>query len=162
MIPHIPSFSKSVFPLTYASLTNGQIVVCRVTLWRKEIQEWGREDRWVSRSLMTARKIALVRWICTWKKTVANDRAGIKRLAWSFEDQWVKEEWMMKEWMMKESLAQKLNVLISSCDGLLLLLELSRTVSAEERTREQYTAFYIARRGHLGRMVSVILIGRNI
>ena len=28
----------------------------------------------------------------TWRKTVANDGAGIKRLTWSFEDNWVQEE----------------------------------------------------------------------
>ena len=65
-------------------LTKGQIVVCPVTLRRKEIQEWGREYWWVSRSLMTARKITLVLWVRTWKKTVANDRAGIKHLTLKF------------------------------------------------------------------------------
>ena len=38
----------------------------------------------------------------------------------------------MKEWTPKGTLAQKLNVLISCCDGLLLLLESSRRVSEEE------------------------------
>ena len=69
---------------------------------------------------------------------------------------------MIKEWTPKGTLAQKLNVPISSCDGLLLLLESSRRVTEEEMAREQYTAFYIARGGHLGRMASVILFGQNI
>ena len=47
----------------------------------------------------------------------------------------------MKEWTPKGTLAQKLNVLISCCDGLLLLLE-SRRVSEEEWKRA-YTTFYI-------------------
>ena len=68
----------------YVVLAKGQIAVCPVTLRRKEIQEWGREYWWISRSLMTARKIVLVLWVCTWKKTVANDRAGIKHLTLKF------------------------------------------------------------------------------
>ena len=39
---------------------------------------------------------------------------------------------MMKEWIPEGTLAQKLNVLITCCDGLLLLLESSRKVSEEE------------------------------
>ena len=39
---------------------------------------------------------------------------------------------MIKEWTPKRTVAQKLNVLISCCDGLLLLLESSRRVSEEE------------------------------
>ena len=66
------------------ALATGQIVVCPVTLRRKEIQEWRREYWWVSRSLMTARKIALEVWVRTWKKIVANDRAGIKHLTLKF------------------------------------------------------------------------------
>ena len=38
----------------------------------------------------------------------------------------------MKEWTLKGTQAQKLNELISCCDGLLLLLESSRGVSEEE------------------------------
>ena len=59
---------------------------------------------------------------------------------------------MMKEWTPKGTPAQKLNVLISCCDGLLLLLESSRRVSEEERTKECYTAFYIAWGSHPDRM----------
>ena len=33
---------------------------------------------------MTARKITLVLWVPTWKKTVANDRADIKHPALKF------------------------------------------------------------------------------
>ena len=94
----------------HACLTKGQIVVCPVTLRRKEIQEWGREYWWVSRSLMTARKIVLVLWLRTWKKTVSNDRAGIKHLTLKFRgpmglggmNKWknelLKEHWP-KTWM---------------------------------------------------------------
>ena len=39
---------------------------------------------------------------------------------------------MMKEWIPKGTLAQKLNVLTSCWDGLLLLMESSRRVSEEE------------------------------
>ena len=49
---------------------------------------------------------------------------------------------MTKEWTPKGTLAQKLNVLIC-CDGLLLLLESSRRVRGEERTRERYIAFIL-------------------
>ena len=89
----------------------GQIIVCPVTLRRKEIQEWGREYWWVSRSLTTARKIALVLWVRTWKKTAANDRAGIKHLTLKFrgpvglggvnkswKNELLKEHWP-KSWM---------------------------------------------------------------
>ena len=84
----------------------GQIVVCPVTLRRKEIQEWGREYWWVSRSLMTARKIALVQWVRKWKKTVANDRARIKHLTLKFRgpvglgemNKWWKNELLKEHW----------------------------------------------------------------
>ena len=69
-----------VYIYIYIYLTKGKIVVCPVTVRRKEIQEWGQEYWWVSRSLMTSRKIALVLWVRTWKKTIANDRAGIEHL----------------------------------------------------------------------------------
>ena len=63
-------------------------------------------------------------------------------------------------------------MLISCCDGLLLLLASSRRVSDEERQsvlleghaeeREEVKgAFYVARGDDPGRMVSIILIGRN-
>ena len=39
---------------------------------------------------------------------------------------------MVKEWTPKGTLAQKLNVLISCCDGLLLLLESSSRVGEKE------------------------------
>ena len=66
-------------------LMRGQIVVCLVTLRRKEMQEWWREYWWVSRSLMTARKITLVLWVLTWKRTVTDDRAGSKHLTLKFQ-----------------------------------------------------------------------------
>ena len=44
---------------------------------------------------MTARKITLVLWVVQIEeKAVANLRAGIKHLTWSFEVQLVKEEWI--------------------------------------------------------------------
>ena len=75
-------------------------------LKRKEIQEWGWQYWWVSRSLMTAKKIALVLWVRTWKKTVANDRAGIKRLTLKFRgpvglggmNKWWKNELLKEHW----------------------------------------------------------------
>ena len=87
-------------------LMKGQTVVCPVTLRRKEIQEWGWQYWWVSRSLMTARKKALVLWVRTWKKTVANDRAGIKRLTLKFRgpvglggmNKWWKNELLKEHW----------------------------------------------------------------
>ena len=82
------------------------MVVCPVTLRRKEIQEWGWEYWWVSRSLMIARKMALVLWVSTWKKTVANDRAGIKHLTLKFGgpvglggmNKWWKNELLKEHW----------------------------------------------------------------
>ena len=70
------------------------------------MQEWGREYWWVSRSLMTAKKIALVLWVCTWKKTVVNDRAGIKHLTLKFWgpvglgriNKWWKNELLKEHW----------------------------------------------------------------
>ena len=61
---------------------------------------------WVSRSLMTARNITLVLWVCTWKKTVANDRAGIKHLTLKFRgpvglggmNKWWKNELLKEHW----------------------------------------------------------------
>ena len=47
---------------------------------------------------------------------------------------------MMKEWTPKGTLAQKLNVLISYCDGLLLLL--LRRVS-EEESESAFTLLFI-------------------
>ena len=81
-------------------------MVCPVILRRKEIQEWGREYWWVSRSLMTARKITLVLWVRTWKKTVANDRARIKHLTLKFRgsvglggmNKWWKNEPLKEHW----------------------------------------------------------------
>ena len=60
-------------------------MVCPVTLTRKENTGIRmRKYWWVSRSLMTARKITLVLWDRTRKKTVAKDRAGIKHLTLKF------------------------------------------------------------------------------
>ena len=67
---------------------------------------WMRKYWWVSRSLMTARKITLVLGICTWKKTVANDRAGIKHLTMKFwgpvglggMNKWWKNELLKEYW----------------------------------------------------------------
>ena len=61
---------------------------------------------WVSRSLMTARKITLVLWVGTWKKTVANDRAGIKPQTLKFRgpvglggmNKWWKNELLKEHW----------------------------------------------------------------
>ena len=82
------------------------LVVCPVTLRRKEIQEWGWEYWWVSRSLMTARKIALGLWVCTWKKTVENDRAEINHVTLKFwgplglggMNKWWKKELLKEHW----------------------------------------------------------------
>ena len=53
---------------------------------------------------------------------------------------------MMKEWISKGTLAQKLNVLISCCDGLLLLLESSRRVSEEESENAFTSPFILPRK----------------
>ena len=65
-----------------------------------------RKYGWVSRSLMSARKITLVLWVLTWKKTVVNDRAGIKHLTLKFRgpvglggmNKWWKNELLKKHW----------------------------------------------------------------
>ena len=83
------------------SLMKGQMVVCPVTLRRKEREYW-----WVSRSLMTARKITLVLWVRTWKKTVAIDRARMKHLTLKFRgpvdlggmNKWWKNELQKEHW----------------------------------------------------------------
>ena len=142
----------------------GQIVFCPVTLRRKKIQEWGREYWWVSRSLMTTRKIALVLWVRTWKKTVANDRVGIKHLTLKFwgpvglggMNKWWKNELLKEHWPKSWMCSSHVVMVCYRC------WSQSRRVSEEERTRERYTAFHIAWGGHPGRMASVILIGRNI
>ena len=58
------------------------------------------------RSLMTTRKITLVLWVRTLKKTVANDRAEIKRLKLKFRgpvglggmNKWWKNELLKEHW----------------------------------------------------------------
>ena len=124
----------------------GQTVVCPVTLRRKEIQEWGQEYWWVSRNLMTARKIALVQWVRTWKRTVANDRAGIKHPALKLQGPlglggmnkgWKNEllkEHCPKNWMCSSHVV----IVCYRC------WSQSRRVSEEGRTRERYITFYIA------------------
>ena len=55
---------------------------------------------------MTARNIALVLWVRTWKKRVANDRAGIKHLTVKFRgpvrlggmNEWWKKELLKEHW----------------------------------------------------------------
>ena len=56
---------------------------------------------------MTARKIALVLWVCTWKKAVINDRAGFKHLTLKFQgpvglggmNKWWKNELLKENWL---------------------------------------------------------------
>ena len=52
---------------------------------------------------------------------------------------------MRKEWTPKGTRAQKLNVLISCCDGLLLLMESSRRVS-EKESESAFTLLFILSR----------------
>ena len=61
---------------------------------------------WVSRSLLTARKIAFVLWVRTWKKIVANDRARINHQTLKFRgpvglggmNKWWKNELLKEHW----------------------------------------------------------------
>ena len=64
----------------------------------------------------------------------------------------------MKDWTPKGTLAQKLNVFISCCDGLLLLLESSRRVS-EEESRSVLLEKYVRKRGRQNVTPSFILPG---
>ena len=142
-------------------LTKGQIVVCPITLGRKEIQEWGRKYWWVSRSLMTARKITLVLWVRTWKKTVANDRARIKHLTLKFREpvglggmnKWWKNELLKEHWP-KSWMCSSHVVMVCYCswnrqeESVRESVCPARKICEEERTKKCYTAFYIARGSH--------------
>ena len=66
----------------------------------------------------------------------------------------------MKEWTPKGTLAQKLNVLISCCNGLLLLLESSRRVS-EEESRSVLHEKHVRKRGRGSDTQPFILPGQN-
>ena len=68
---------------------------------------------------------------------------------------------MMKERAPKGTPAQKLNVLISCCDGLLLLLESSRRVSKEE-SRSVLLEKYMRKRGQKNVLPPFILPGEVI
>ena len=71
---------------------------------------------------MTARKIALVLWVRTWKKTVANDTAGIKHLTLKFRgpvglggmNKWWKNELLKEHWP-KSWMCSSYNVMICYC-----------------------------------------------
>ena len=59
----------------------------------------GREYWWVSKTLMTARKITLYYESYKGKKAVVDVRVGIKHLTWSFEDQCVEKGWIIDKGM---------------------------------------------------------------
>ena len=100
----ISCWSSFYIFLIFKFSQNGKCVVCPVTLRRKEIQEWEQEYWWVSRSLMTARKISFMLWVRTWKKTVAHDR--IKHLTVKLRgpvglggmNKWWKNELLREHW----------------------------------------------------------------
>ena len=159
-------------------LTKGQIVVCPVTLRRKEIQEWGGEYWWVSRSIMTARKITFVLWVRTWKKTVANDRAGIKHLTLKFRrpvglrgmNKWWKNELLREHWPKSWMCSSHIMMVFYCCwnrqeESVKKRDSLSCSINMWGREGERmlwWCTFYITLGSHLGRMAWIILIGWNI
>ena len=139
------------------NLTKELIVICLVTSRRKEIQEWGREYWWVSRSLMRARKIAFVLWVRTWRKTAAKERAGIKHLTLKFQgplglggmNKWWKNELLKEHWP-KSWMCSSHVVMVCYCywnrqEGSVKKRGESVCpawkICEEERTKECYTAF---------------------
>ena len=112
---------------------------------------------------MTTRKIALVPWVRTWKKTVANDRVRIRHLTLKFLEpvglrgmnKWWKNELLKEHWP-KSWMCSSHVVMVCYW-----LLESSRRVSDEESQSVRLEK-YVRRRGRKNVTRPFILPGEVI
>ena len=130
-------------------LTKGQI--CQPCYIKKKGNTGMRTRKywWVSSSLMTAKKITPVLWVRTWKKTVENDRVGIKHLTLKFRgplglggmNEWWKNELLKEHWPKSWMCSSHVVVVCYRC------WNQSRRVSEEESRSALLEKYARKRRG---------------